>query len=267
MGAVREKRAAEARGLREQGMTGIAIAEHMGISRSMAYELLTDPTGEGMRARKRAYDGVCVGCGGRTVSDGSTRPERCRKCRKAFNEENARWLPDVIVEAIRAWAAKHGRQPSATDWKHAGVDHPSNGTVQCKCGSWGEALRLAGFEPQRQSEGKSGGPGALTPEILAETVALYERTGSLTETAVQLKITPVGVRRRLDKAGYPRKLRGGKMPKISKPEVIAAREIERLRSRAERINGELREVEAGIKKWEAMQATFEQIDAPLRKAA
>jgi hypothetical protein len=57
------QRAAE---LREQGYSVTSIGRLMGISRSYASGLLTDPDGSKDRARKESYGGVCEECGGPT---------------------------------------------------------------------------------------------------------------------------------------------------------------------------------------------------------
>lgn len=202
----RVERAAQARGLREQGLKLREIAQRMGISRSMAGELIVDPDGSRARARKAKNDGVCMDCGARTKGGGGRiPPKRCGECAKRFREENMRWTPDEIVRAVRAWVDKHGRAPSPSkDWLHAGVDHPVTSTVVGKVG-WAEALRRAGCQPQGRGPGAAGGPGSLTPMILAGTIDAYERTGSRAEAARVLGITDTAVRFRLRKAGYPLK--------------------------------------------------------------
>lgn len=58
------------------------IAAELGVSRSYAGGLRSDPTGEKDRARKASYRGVCVECGGPT--DGGNGPAhqslRCHYC-------------------------------------------------------------------------------------------------------------------------------------------------------------------------------------------
>lgn len=81
----RAERAAEALALRAQGLTHQQIADRMGISRTYAQELCSDPEGEKVRARKASYRGTCEGCGGPT--DGSNgrakAPKLCLKCSDA----------------------------------------------------------------------------------------------------------------------------------------------------------------------------------------
>lgn len=58
------------------------------------------------------------------------------------------WSARAIAEAIRAWAAEHGKQPSSDEWRRAGAGRPCTGTVIHVFGSWSEGIRAAGFEPR-----------------------------------------------------------------------------------------------------------------------
>jgi hypothetical protein len=90
----RAERAQEAQALRDQGLIYREIAERMGISRTYAAALITDPTGEKDRARKDSYRGTCRVCGVQT--DGSNgrgaAPDECAACRheREFGERNER---------------------------------------------------------------------------------------------------------------------------------------------------------------------------------
>lgn len=48
-----------------------------------------------------------------------------------------------LVDALRAWAEKHGRQPSMDDWK---TTTGLAGQVVKLFGTWGDAMVAAGFE-------------------------------------------------------------------------------------------------------------------------
>lgn len=61
------------------------------------------------------------------------------------------WSDQQILDALVAWTKKHGRTPGWNDWKHAGPDHPTAVTVWLRCGSWTEALVLAGLEPNEKN--------------------------------------------------------------------------------------------------------------------
>ncbi len=51
---------------------------------------------------------------------------------------------------MRAWATQHGRTPRASDWRHAGDEHPSAGTVSSVFeGGWRAAIQAAGLSPVR----------------------------------------------------------------------------------------------------------------------
>jgi hypothetical protein len=93
----RAENAARVAALKAQRLNGIQIAERLGISRSYAYELLNDPEGRKVRARKDSYRGECVDCGASTDgSDGLAAPERCFGC---WNEHRRKWTPEVIIAA------------------------------------------------------------------------------------------------------------------------------------------------------------------------
>ncbi len=86
----RAERAAEAARLLDEGLNGVQIAKRLGISRSYAYALINDPTGDGDRKRKERYGRPCIeGCGRFTSgSDGrANAPLRCIQCLHSLNEE------------------------------------------------------------------------------------------------------------------------------------------------------------------------------------
>ena len=98
------------------------------------------------------------------------------------------WDRERCLEAIRAWAERHGEAPRAYEWspehgRAAGLlpadrlverersypRFPSAGTVRKHCGSWRKALRAAGLADQ----------GAREPELpLRERVAAAQRLRS-----------------------------------------------------------------------------------------
>lgn len=97
----------EVRALRRAGKTYREIEEATGIERSYARDLAT-----------RKY---------RTVS---TRPG---------------WTPELVLEAIRAFAEREGRQPIYTDTQGNGSILPSASTISKFFGTWREALEAAGL--------------------------------------------------------------------------------------------------------------------------
>lgn len=68
-----------------------------------------------------------------------------------------KWTPDLIHEALRAWAGSHGGlPPAASDWTRSTAEHPSAYVAMRVCGqSWAEIVRAAGLTPRRP-----GGAGA-----------------------------------------------------------------------------------------------------------
>jgi Homing endonuclease associated repeat len=55
-----------------------------------------------------------------------------------------RWSDQEILDALRLWTDKHGRPPKWKDWMPASDEHPSSVTVWNRCGSWHDALVMAG---------------------------------------------------------------------------------------------------------------------------
>jgi len=57
------------------------------------------------------------------------------------------WTPEMIVAAMQEWAEAHGRPPRRRDWERTRGDElrPSVRPVKSHFGSWGAALRAAGF--------------------------------------------------------------------------------------------------------------------------
>jgi hypothetical protein len=55
------------------------------------------------------------------------------------------WTDQAILESLRAWTERSGRQPCAIDWICAGPRHPCASTVRNHFRSWQRALRVAGL--------------------------------------------------------------------------------------------------------------------------
>ena len=160
-------------GLKAEGKSSRQIAESLGLSYTYVRELLVDPDGAKVRARKARYGGTCLDCGRQT--DGSNgpakAPKRCKQCTPAAN---AHWTREAIIERIQAWNAIYGRPPSAEDWNPAmarergrediarrwEVDGcwPWVTQVQYRFGRWNAAIEAAGFTPRR-----SGARGPVRP--------------------------------------------------------------------------------------------------------
>ena len=60
------------------------------------------------------------------------------------------WTDDLIIAAIRKWAADHGQPPTVNGWFYAGDDRPGRVTVINRFGSWNAAIAAAGFQPRQQ---------------------------------------------------------------------------------------------------------------------
>jgi hypothetical protein len=54
------------------------------------------------------------------------------------------WSDGELVEALKAWTARHGRPPLSSDWQHAAPDHPTAAVARRRFGSWRAALNAAG---------------------------------------------------------------------------------------------------------------------------
>ena len=149
----REDRAREAKRLRKSyGFIYAEIVRLMGISRSYANALVTDPDGSKQEARRETYRGTCVDCGARTTgSEGREKaPKRCAACSQAKQSAEKYWTEERIIAAIQRYAAEHGRPPVATEWLYGShginVDgYPYASQVLREMGSWGDAIEAAGF--------------------------------------------------------------------------------------------------------------------------
>jgi hypothetical protein len=142
--------------LRAHGLTHREVAGELGISRSYASELAVDPDGSDGRARKDGYGGRCVDCGARTSgADGrDSAPQRCNRCALANQSAEQHWTREAVLDAIRRFAAAHGRPPGAQEWV---ASDPVNGypprTAVYRAGKksaahfdkWADAIEAAGF--------------------------------------------------------------------------------------------------------------------------
>ncbi len=147
--------------LREQGMTGTAIAARFGIGSGFVYDVLADPEGSQAKARKLRYRGTCIDCGGPTDGgEGREKaPERCQPCRNIYQMTVLKyWTRERVIEAIQRFAREHGRPPHATDWNHSGREPGYPPTTACYRGTaspnapfryWADAIEAAGFPRPR----------------------------------------------------------------------------------------------------------------------
>jgi hypothetical protein len=125
-----------------EGLTLAAIAREMGISISYASSLLSDPSGEKDRTRKRKYLKRCQTCGVLCHGD------YCHL--HASTSKPGKWTREAVIEAIQEWEVKHGRPPIAREW-HRRSELPD----WCPTykvvyslfgkGGWNKAIEAAGF--------------------------------------------------------------------------------------------------------------------------
>jgi transcriptional regulator with XRE-family HTH domain len=168
----RQRRVDRARELRGQGYLQREIADLMGISRSAANDLLTDPDNAKKRSRRLLYGGTCRICG--KITDGSAGnhppPDICIECGPNEQHENRRWTPEAVIAALQEFRQRVGRTPTATDLLvRAGAPSiertlstkrlaeiaalprdlvtPPLPLVQREFGSWRAALEAAGLPP------------------------------------------------------------------------------------------------------------------------
>lgn len=179
--------AAEVARLRAAGLLYRQIAERLGISRSYASELAADPDGSRGAARKKGYGGVCERCGARTDGSSGRRraPRLCGSCSRARQRAEKRWTAEAVTDAIRRYADRHGRPPTATEWLRA---DPANGypaVTSCyrsstrsgaPFGSWGEAIEAAGYP--RPKPGQAPGQRWWTPELVVSELQRLQHDGT-----------------------------------------------------------------------------------------
>jgi hypothetical protein len=68
---------------------------------------------------------------------------------------NGYWTRERIIEAIKAFAAEHGRPPKGLDWVKSSSDNPTAGHVANVFGRWADAIVAAGFDRPVGGRGKA----------------------------------------------------------------------------------------------------------------
>lgn len=65
------------------------------------------------------------------------------------------WKDQEILDALRYWAERYGRTPRWIDWVQGDPEglRPTSFTVRDRCGSWTEALIMAGLETHTPQKG------------------------------------------------------------------------------------------------------------------
>ncbi|MTD44835.1 hypothetical protein GKE82_11165 [Conexibacter sp. W3-3-2] len=153
-------RRARAATLHEQGVSYAEIGRMLGVSRATAYRDVQDPERVEARAARERRKEPCPGCGGPKVAEGAAVSAVCWDCAHALRRGNARAR---TIQAMQAWAARHGEPPTSTDWSPAALRRagreadadavqregwPPASSVQRLFGSWNAAVELAGFRPR-----------------------------------------------------------------------------------------------------------------------
>lgn len=111
----RAERAAKVADLRAAGRTYRQIADELGISGSYVSDLIYDPDGSKLAARRVANSGVCLDCGGPTSGSGgrSKAPPRCYPCHLKFIEAQhgtlSRYQAGCRCDPCRAANRERGR--------------------------------------------------------------------------------------------------------------------------------------------------------------
>lgn len=125
------------------------------------------------RCRKASYGDPCVDCGKRTSLGAEHKRVPEPRCLSCAMKHRRRWTPELVIAAIREWAAESGEVPSINDWnpwyarnvlgdearargfEDADGRWPSFSTPVRLFGSWNTAIFAAGFE-SRQPDGGGG---------------------------------------------------------------------------------------------------------------
>lgn len=122
-----------ARHYREQErMAIVQIAQRLGRSPATIRSYLYDPDGAKARRVKEGYRGVCSHCGAPTSGSGPGRARRV--CARCNGRSRAKWWPERIEQALRAWFELYGRPASSSDlsYAYARSQAPRDGGVRLR---------------------------------------------------------------------------------------------------------------------------------------
>lgn len=73
-----------------------------------------------------------------------------------FDARARRWTPEEVIDALRAWAVRHGHPPTAVEWHCASPVNPTAQTAAKPFGSWPNALLAAGLSIKRRHRWERG---------------------------------------------------------------------------------------------------------------
>jgi hypothetical protein len=140
-----------AKELRKHGLLIRVIAAELGVPKPTVTRWLNPKLEARGRTRARrlkyAKKRRCPACGGKRADTASL----CKSCSRAGQRY---WTRERIVEALRTWAAEHGRVPVHEDWERSGKGHPAISSILAgpnpPFASWSEMLLAAGFTPRKK---------------------------------------------------------------------------------------------------------------------
>lgn len=146
----------EAVRLRAAGWSVGRVADALNLPTSTAWRWLDPEYNERQKQRSRdlkeTYRGTCRECGGTTSGcNGPGRAaELCGDCSRQKQRDNKIWTRDTVLDAIRRFAAEHGRPPTAYEWLYRpGPGYPYVNSVMGSgnqpFAKWADAIQAAGF--------------------------------------------------------------------------------------------------------------------------
>jgi HNH endonuclease len=156
----RAERYAQVIALRSRGLLYREIAEELGVSKSCVSEIMRDPDGSALKARKNKLRRPCPTCGA-LMSGGNGHAKEPRHCKDCAPNVNRTWTRERVIEAIQEFHSLMGRPPHAPDFnptyarylghdqraeRFEAYDWPWQWTVTCLFGGWNAAIEAAGYE-------------------------------------------------------------------------------------------------------------------------
>lgn len=175
---------------RQEGLGYGTIARRVGVSKNTVRRLADPVYAERQRMlsreAKRRRTGTCEVCGGVTRYNGRDGPVSriCNSC-SAQQQHNARvWTRERCIAGIQEYARRYGHPPVSTDWltttrrertEPDGYEYPHVNVVQRECGSWANAIELAGFPRPKVGGNPLGRKSGPRPHLRVPEFELYDR--------------------------------------------------------------------------------------------